>query len=250
MYKHINKRSLIIIFYFLFVLFGSLSLIFIPNALSYRGGSEVALFFIFLPLAYVLWDRFGVQLFLKLTITLSLFALFIEYIGLITGWPYGEFVYTGELGYRIAGILPWTVGLSWTPLVIGSVALVYLTTQKKVLRIVMPALVLVSFDLLLDPSAVSLGLWSYMDGGSYYNVPISNFLGWMFSGLIGSSICFYFLNKYPERDIKSLIYSFFLSIVFWSVVSLGLGLWVPFFFGVCLIVYSAVVHYKSNEKIS
>jgi putative membrane protein len=245
-----NKKTLVIIFYSLFVLLGGLSLVFIPNALKYSYGSIFALFIISLPLFYVLYFKFGLRTLLKLIISLSLFALFIEYTGLVTGWPYGEFVYTGNLGYKIFGILPWTVGLSWAPLVIGSVTMVYSVTNKKILRIILPVAILVIFDLMLDPVAVNLGMWSYLNGGAYYNVPVQNFLGWAFSGLIGSLICFAILNKFPRNKIHNLGYSFFINIVFWSIVALGLGLGIPFVFGLLLVACFIVIYYKNNEKLS
>lgn len=245
-----NKKTLVIIFYSLFVLLGALSLVFIPSAMSYSVGSIVALFVIFLPLAYILWTRFSPTLFIKITLALSLFALFIEYVGLKTGWPYGEFIYTAELGYRIGGILPWTVSISWAPLVIGSVGMVYSITKKKILRIILPVAILVIFDLLLDPGVVGVGLWTYINGGVFYGVPVSNFVGWGLTGLVGSIICFFFINKYPQKNMHYLMYSFFISIVFWTIVSAGLSLWVSFFIGCALIVLSIMVYFKNNEKNS
>jgi putative membrane protein len=245
-----NKKYLVIIFYCIFVLCGALSLVYIPNALTYSYGSIFALLIISLPLFYVLYFKFGLRTLLKLIISLSVFALFIEYTGLVTGWPYGEFVYTGNLGYKLFGILPWTVGLSWTPLVIGSVAMVYNITNKKILRIILPAFILVIFDLLLDPVAVNLGMWSYLHGGIYYNVPFQNFLGWAFSGLIGSLICFTILNRYPQGKIRHLVYSFFINIIFWTIVAAGKGLYFPALFGIILIiVIFFMLKYKYNEKI-
>jgi len=242
------KKYFVIIFYFLFILMGTLSLVFIPNALAYSSGSILALFVISLPLLYFLYSKLGLRVMMLLVGSLSTLALLIEYIGLVTGWPYGSFIYTGHLGCKILGILPWTVGLSWTPLVIGSVALVYANTRIKILRIILPVFLLVVFDLLLDPVAVHLGMWSYVYGGIYYSVPIQNFVGWIFSGLIGSLMCFVFLDKLSDKKIYQLAYSFFISIVFWTVVSIGLGLIAPVFFGLCLIVYSIVIYYKNNEK--
>ncbi len=243
------KKYLVIIFYCIFVLCGALSLVYIPNALMYSYGSIFALFVISLPLFYVLYFKFGLRTLLKLILSLSVFALAIEYTGLVTGWPYGEFVYTGNMGYKLFGVLPWTVGLSWAPLVIGSVAMVYSITKKKILRIILPVFILVIFDLLLDPVAVNLGMWSYLHGGAYYNVPLQNFLGWAFSGLIGSLICFAILNKYPQNKIRHLGYSFFINIIFWSIVALGLGLNIPFVFGLLLVAGSVMIYYKNNEKV-
>ena len=243
------KKSFIIAFYSIFVLLGSLSLVFIPNALAYSSGSIAALFVLSAPLLYFLYSKFGLRMSVLFVGTLSIFALVVEYIGLRTGWPYGSFVYTGHLGYKILGVLPWTVGLSWMPLVAGAVSLVYTNTQRKILRIILPVILLVVFDLMLDPVAVHLGMWSYLHGGLYYDVPIQNFIGWIFSGLVGSLICFAFLDKLSGKKIYQLSYSFFMSIVFWSIVSIGLGLRLPVIFGLCLVVYCLVVYFKNNEKV-
>lgn len=245
-----SKKSIVILFYAIFVICGAFSLVYVPNALEYSYGSIFALLIISLPLFYVLYSKFGIRTFLKLIISLSLFGLLIEYIGLTTGWPYGEFSYTANLGGKIFGILPWTIGLSWTPLVVGAVALVYSTTQNKLLRIILPALVLVLFDLLLDPLAVRLGMWSYPAGGAYYGVPIQNFFGWLVSGIAGSLISFAILQKYSVDKIRHLGYSFFISIVMWSLVSLGFGFKVPFIFGMLLTVLAVVVYCRNHEKVS
>ena len=218
---------------------GSLSLVYIPNALAYSSGSVAALFILSLPLFYFLYKKFGWKVLMQLVLTLSIVGLAIEYIGLVTGLPYGQFVYTGHLGYKLFGILPWTVGLSWMPLVIGSVALAYTTTRNKVARILLPIIFLVAFDLLLDPLAVHFGMWSYVQGGAYYGVPLQNFFGWIVSGFIGSAICYFFLNT-ATVSLYELGYSFLLSIVFWSIIALKLGFVVPLFFGLSLIAYFAI----------
>ena len=245
-----SKKSVLILFYSIFVTLGALSLVLIPHALSHSSGSIVALCILSIPVCYFLYKKFGWSVFLQLVVSLSVVALLIEYIGLVSGWPYGRFVYTGHLGYEILGVLPWTVGLSWTPLVIGSVGLVYTHAQNKISRIALPVILLVMFDLLLDPVAVHLGMWSYVYGGAYYHVPLQNFLGWVFSGLVGSLICFSCLYKYPREKIYQLSYSFFMSIVFWTIVAVGLGLLAPAVFGLGLIIYCIMIYYKNNEKIS
>ena len=245
-----SKKNLIIVFYCVFVLLASLSLIFIPNALAYSGGSVVALCILSAPLFYFLYSKFGLKVCLKLFLSLSIFACVIEYVGLVTGWPYGHFVYAGHLGYKILGILPWTVGLSWTPLVVGAVALVYTQTQNKIVRIILPVLLLLVFDLLLDPIAVHLGLWTYVYGGVYYNVPIQNFCGWIFSGLIGSVVCFLYINKYSNKTLYQLSYSFCMSIVFWTIVASGYGLALPVMCGLALAVYCALIYYNNLTMLA
>ncbi len=243
-----SKKSFIYLFYGLFILCAVASLVFIPQAITYGAGSQVALILFFLPLAYILWFRFGFLFFLKTILLLSLFALFIEYVGLTTGWPYGTFVYTGSLGYKFFGVLPWTVGISWIPLMLGSVALVYRFTNKSFLRIVLPVCLLVIFDFILDPVAVHLGLWHYVAGGVYYDVPWQNFLGWIFSGLIGSLLCFFLFRKKSPENVFELRHSFFISIIFWTSIALLKMLVIPAVVGLILLTIYLVLKSVHHEK--
>ena len=244
-----NKKS-IVIFYFIFIVCSALSVLYIPHALTYPFASEISILILFFPLGYTLWYRFGIHFFLTVVASLSVFALSVEYVGLITGFPYGSFLYTAPLGYRIAGVLPWTVGFSWVPLMIGAVALVYTITTNTFYRIVAPVCILVLFDLLLDPTAVTIGLWQYVHEGIYYSVPLQNFIGWALSGGIGSLFCYYVFNAKNKTMMYGLWYSFCCSILFWSVVAFGKGLYVPCICGVLLLVIVGMIHYTSYEKNS
>ena len=243
------NRSFLVIFYILFIIIASLSILFIPQALNYNFGSEISIVILFFPLGYMLWDRFGFKFFLKSVLLLSIFALSIEYIGLTTGFPYSNFIYTGSLGYKIAGVLPWTVSFSWVPLMVGSVALVYVSTRNKLFRIFLPVIILILFDLLLDPVAVNIGIWKYANEGAYFGIPIQNFFGWAFSGLIGSIFCYHLFNNKERNLMHGLWYSFLLSVIFWSIIALGKELFVPFVFGFILLVLTLVIHFKYNEEI-
>lgn len=124
----------------------------------------------------------------KLVVVLGLYALGIETFAILTGFPYGHFGYSEHLGYKILGQVPWTVAFAWTPLMLCAYAAARSLFVSRLRRIAFATLLLVTFDLVLDPGAVLLGFWQYPGGGLYHGVPLSNFLGWVFSGLLGSSI--------------------------------------------------------------
>jgi putative membrane protein len=217
--------------------------------MKYKWGSMISIFVILLPLAYYLIKEYGWIFCIKTLGVLSVYAMIIEYIGLTTGLPYGNFIYTGDLGYKINGILPVTVGLSWAPLMIGSIAITYTLTKNKIHRLILPVLILVLFDLVLDPASVAVGMWKYADTGLYYDVPLQNFIGWFISGSIGSMIGYCLFKNTENKNILFLSYSFLISIVFWTLVSVFKGLWIPSIIGIMMIIICAVIHYK-NEKDS
>lgn len=129
-------------------------------------------------------------------LAVSLYSYLIEFVGLSTGWPYGDFFYSISLGPMIHGI-PVGLPVFFVPLVLNSFLLVRLyDIQSFWKRFSLSVGLVLLIDAVLDPAAVALGIWSY-GGGLFYGVPLSNFGGW----LLSASICLLVL-EYVFRDIN------------------------------------------------
>ncbi len=119
------------------------------------------------------------------------YTYFIEYVGVSTGWPYGDFVYGVSLGPMIAGI-PAALPVFFLPIVVNAYLLcVLLLGDRAASRLVRLAVVIpavVTMDVVLDPAAVSLGFWSYEGGGVFYDVPLSNYAGWVLSATVAVGV--------------------------------------------------------------
>lgn len=131
-------------------------------------------------------------------VLLALYAYAIEYVGVHTGWPYGQFEYGVALGPTVAGV-PLGLPVFFLPLVVDAYLLCLLLLGRRAERTptrlgAVVALVLL-MDVVLDPGAVALGFWSYPDvpdggalsalsGGGFYGVPLSNFIGWTLSATV------------------------------------------------------------------
>lgn len=114
---------------------------------------------------------------------LTFYAYLIEYVGLKTGFPYGSFEYLVSLGPIVDGV-PIGLPVFFIPLVLNSYLLVQLSgVESRWKRVLLTLGTVVLIDLVLDPAAVALGIWSY-GGGLFYGVPLSNFAGWILSGLV------------------------------------------------------------------
>ena len=111
----------------------------------------------------------------------------IELVGITTGWPYGEFSYGIDLGPMVAGV-PLGLPLFFLPLVLNayllSLLLVGRQQARRPIRLLAAVGIVIAIDLVLDPGAVGLGFWAYLQGGGYYGVPASNFVGWALSGTV------------------------------------------------------------------
>lgn len=121
-----------------------------------------------------------------------------EVLGVTQGWLFGEYHYTEFLGFQLPGGVPLAVPLAWVLmlycvllaaelLVYGSRGAVSKTTTKWVRYLIVPNLaagLMTMWDLVMDPRAVQNQAWVWEQGGSYYGIPFSNFLGWYGTSLV------------------------------------------------------------------
>lgn len=163
--------------------------------------------------------------------TLTAYTYIIEIIGVSTGLPYGEFEYGVSLGPMLFDV-PLALPLFFIPLVFNSYLLSTLLfdfTDRRILRVPTVVLMVILIDMILDPAAVSLGLWSYSQG-IYYGVPIQNYIGWILSATIATVLidvsfefsklksrvqdCEYFLDDMVSFSLMwGLINLYYLSVV-------------------------------------
>jgi len=117
---------------------------------------------------------------------LMAYAYGIEYVGILTGWPYGEFAYQIALGPMLGGV-PVGLPVFFIPLVVNAYLLTVLLlgprADSRAVRLPATLAVVLAIDLVLDPGAVALRFWTY-GGGLVYGVPLSNYAGWVLSGTV------------------------------------------------------------------
>ena len=193
--------------------------------------SAVSVVLAALPTFWGVVRAYGTRLAAIALLTLGIYALAIESIGVTTGFPYGTFDYRGAMTGEIFGLVPWTVPFAWAPLVIASRAIAERFTRHEGWRWALALLTLVGFDLVLDPGAVRVGIWSYQAGGWYYGVPWTNFAGWFLTGGIA-------LACWPKREFPLPFYAVVgpgLLLVFWAGVATGSGMWLPVLAAVLLL---------------
>ncbi len=224
-----------------------------PSEAHFVSGINVILFSIPVFWASVMW--LGRSDAILLFIIFGVLALLIETSAIITGFPYGHFGYSGLLGYKLFGYTPWTVALAWTPLVLAIYAVVRRTVGSVILRIILIAIFLVVFDLVIDPGAVKIGFWRYEGGGPFHGVPVSNFVGWVFSGTIAGVVMEIFaaVRKPLLPAPVQLIISAFFLLAYWTALAFFSGFTAPTLIGVgiliSLAVFYAKYHYAFDDMI-
>ena len=117
-----------------------------------------------------------------------------ELMGTQTGFPFGAYEYTGWLGAKIAGHVPWFIPPSWYALAVVCLDLARRFGFGRVGRIVGTATLMVVWDVALDPAmngAAFQPFWVYLlpaDGtvltaGLYFGMPLLNWVGWFVTSL-------------------------------------------------------------------
>lgn len=114
----------------------------------------------------------------------------IEALGVATGFPFGSYDYSEQLGPKLAGV-PLIIPLAWTWMAWPAwLAAVRLTrggsaggVGRAIQRIALAAIGLAAWDLFLDPQMVAEGHWAWRDTTPALpglpGIPISNYLGWL-----------------------------------------------------------------------
>lgn len=208
------------------------------------SGISILLFSIPSILAAVRW--LGYRDAFLLFAVFGVFALIVESMAIITGFPYGEFSYSSELGFKIFGIVPWTVFFAWTPLILAAYVCVRKLLDHLYLRIVALAVLLTAFDMVLDPGAVKMGFWSFAEKGWFYDVPLTNFLGWLLSGALGALIFELFVSKVnPLLPVPvQLMQSGFLTVYYWTFVAIFADMFAPAILGIGLTIILSGIYFR------
>ncbi|MBI1267396.1 MAG: carotenoid biosynthesis protein [Cryomorphaceae bacterium] len=100
-------------------------------------------------------------------------SFLIEVLGVNTGWPFGEYYYGVTLGPQLFNT-PILIGLLWLLLLIGSWQLANRISKNLFVRSLLAALLMTCLDYFMEPVAVNLGFWTWMNG----QIPLSNYISW------------------------------------------------------------------------
>lgn len=119
-------------------------------------------------------------------------GLFMEIIGVKTGWIFGKYKYTDDTGPKIFGLVPVFIPLWWCVIGYMSLSMTKLilinyqidATPYRLVLILLSAILVTLWDVLADPLAIDEGGWIWEKGGRFYGIPFSNFFGWFFTAII------------------------------------------------------------------
>ena len=162
----------------------------------------------------------GIVVFIVITLIVS---NILENLSIMTGFPFGHYYYTAGLGPKLF-LVPILIGpsyvsfvyLAWvlSTILVGEVrrrSSVFIAVAVSLLA----SFIMVAWDLCLDPTASTiLHDWIWTQGGGYFGVPISNFLGWSFTVYVFFQLfALYVRRRGSDDSSRSMPISHYLQII-------------------------------------
>jgi putative membrane protein len=119
------------------------------------------------------------------TATLGGFA--VEAVGVATGFPFGTYDYSGQLGPKVLGV-PLIIPLAWTWMAWPAWLAALRPARSRAARVALAAAGLGAWDLFLDPQMVAEGYWVWQSPTPALpgvpGIPVGNYLGWLGFALV------------------------------------------------------------------
>jgi uncharacterized membrane protein len=181
-----------------------------------------------------------------------------ELLGTSTGFPFGHYHYLSGLGYKIAGLVPFTIPLSWFYLgfsayIIARAGLETLAIPqilKYVGAIGFGSLLLTSWDFVLDPamSQTTMPFWMWDQPGAFFGMPYQNFAGWFGTGAVFMTVATWIWRmkplKLPHTQLGLPLAVYLGNFAFATITSLAAGIYIPILLGLLLGVMPLWVLYQ------
>jgi len=185
-----------------------------------------------------------------------------ELLGTSTGFPFGAYHYLTGLGYKISGLVPFTIPLSWFYLGFSAYLIAYMGFKTIVSdrlselgAIVVGALLLTAWDFVLDPamSQTTMPFWAWDQPGAFFGMPYQNFAGWFGTGVVFMSVATLLWRLQPKQWADNISLELPLNIyisnfVFAMLISIDGEIYPPIFLGLLLGVLPLVWLYRLATK--
>jgi putative membrane protein len=143
------------------------------------------------------------------------FAFFIgmiaEWIGIHTGFLFGDYSYGKNLGLKIFEV-PLVIGINWAMLTVVTASITNRLEIKTQYKIVISSFAMTLFDVLMEPVAVRSDFWTWQNG----IIPFYNYVCWFLISL-GLQAIYYWLKLVESNKVHDILFLsmviFFLSLI-------------------------------------
>lgn len=163
--------------------------------------------------------RFGVSY----SIWIIVGSIFVEHLGVEYNFLFGSYDYTNNFGFKLFDT-PITIGFAWL-LIIGcshEISRVISKGNQSLLSascfVILGSLLAVTMDLILDPVSFKIKeYWIWLEPGFYYDIPLSNFIGWF---VVAAVFHITFVIISPQKQPSSSIWEKRMALVFGLIIGM------------------------------
>jgi putative membrane protein len=233
-------------------------------AWSMAGGGVVYMVLGMAAVAVYAYRTLGVWHWLGFMVPAISLSLCSELLGTSTGFPFGHYRYLSGLGYKIAGLVPFTIPLSWFYLgfsayIIARVGLSTLAIPQWLQNlgaIAIGAVLLTSWDFVLDPamSQTTMPFWIWEQPGAFFGMPYENFAGWFGTGCVFMTVATLIWQvqpvKLPSQDLTLPFVMYLGNFGFATVMSMGAGIYPPIFLGLLTGILPLILLYNRAKAVA
>ncbi|MCA2667985.1 MAG: carotenoid biosynthesis protein [Microcystis sp. M114S2] len=233
-------------------------------AWSMAGGGVVYMVLGMAAVAVYAYRTLGVWHWLGFMVPAISLSLCSELLGTSTGFPFGHYRYLSGLGYKIAGLVPFTIPLSWFYLgfsayIIARVGLSTLAIPQWLQNlgsIAIGAVLLTSWDFVLDPamSQTTIPFWIWEQPGAFFGMPYENFAGWFGTGCVFMTVATLIWQvqpvKLPSQDLTLPFVMYLGNFGFATVMSIGAGIYPPIFLGLLTGILPLILLYNRAKAVA
>jgi uncharacterized membrane protein len=227
-------------------------------AWSMVGGGVVYMLLGTLAVAVYAYRTLGMWHWLGFMVPAIGLSLVSELLGTSTGFPFGHYHYLSGLGYKIAGLVPFTIPLSWFYLGFSA----YIIARAGLETLAIPqivkyagaigfgSLLLTSWDFVLDPamSQTTMPFWMWDQPGAFFGMPYQNFAGWFGTGVVFMTVATLIWRmkplRLPHTQLGLPLAVYLGNFAFATITSLAAGIYIPILLGLLLGVMPLLVLYQ------
>ncbi|MHC5612449.1 MAG: gamma-carotene 1'-hydroxylase CruF [Nostoc sp.] len=229
--------------------------------LSMAGGGVVDIILGTIAVSIYAYRTLGLGTWLAFMLPAVFISLGSELLGTSTGFPFGDYSYLSGLGYKIAGLVPFTIPLSWFYVGLSSylIARTGLKVAQKpswgrhIAAIAVGALLFTCWDFALEPamSQSSLPFWYWEQPGAFFGTPYQNYAGWFGTSALFMSVAGLLWRntsiKLERSQLNLPLVVYLTNFVFAAALSLAAGFSIPVLLGLLLGVTPAVALWLSSS---
>lgn len=151
--------------------------------MQYMGALVLVLGFLGAWLA--LWEAAGPVRATAAALAVTGFTLSIEVVGAATGLPFGAHSYGTALGWRVAGLVPFTIPLSWFMMLFATTGLALRAGLRARYTALLATVGLLAWDVLMEPAmSAAFPFWVWRESGIWHGMPLANWMAWAVIGPI------------------------------------------------------------------